>query len=137
MSASSRLADARLLWEQGRKEGAFLSLLVALAATARRRFPDFKDREAFERFIASSYPMILSVEYRGHVEPVEHILYKWFRCELVHEGGLPFDIAIMKDTEPHVLSVRAGGGPKFVLKLSESWFWHLFAAVDKAPENAS
>lgn len=68
--------------------------------------------------------------------PIEHIFYKWFRCELVHEGGLPIDIEFMPDDKPGLLSVRAGGSPDFVLKVSEGWFHHLISAVIVAPENA-
>ncbi len=139
MGIRTRIEDAMLLWESGRYEGAFLSALVAVAATARRRSPDRKavgDREAFEQFLASAHSMRLSVEYRGEVHPIERIFYKWLRCELVHEGGLPIDIQFMPDDGPG-LAVRAGGAPEFVLKLSNGWFQHLIGAVVKAHENAN
>lgn len=139
MSIRARLDDAATLWTAGRREGAFLIALVAVAATARRRFPDRKsvgDRVAFEAFLKAVCRVRLSVEFRGEVRPLEHVLYKWLRCELVHEGAMPCDIQFMPDTEPGVLSVRAGGSPEFVLKLSESWFGHLIEAVRAAPENA-
>jgi len=126
------------LWENGRQEGAFLSALVAVAATSRRRFPNRKvvsDREAFEWFVSAAHTVHLSVEYRGEVHPIEHVLYKWLRCELVHEGEVPFDIAFMPDDYPGSLSVRAGGVPEFVLKFSHGWLHHLVGAVVAAPEN--
>ena len=138
MSLHDRVGDALLLWESGRREGAFLTALVAVAATARKRFPDRKaigDRDAFERFLQSAHSVRLSVEYRGECQSIEHIFYKWFRCQLVHEGGLPIDIEFMMD-EPASLSVRAGGAPEFILKVSEGWFHHLVVAVVEAPENA-
>lgn len=138
MSLETRVADARFLWANGRREGALLNAVIAVAATARRRFPDRKavgDREAFERFLEAVQSVRMSVEYRGACEPIEHILYKWLRCELVHEGGLPVDIEFVQG-DPDVLSVRAGGKPDFVLRLSESWFDHLIGAVVSAPENA-
>jgi hypothetical protein len=95
MSIRARVEDALLLWESGRREGAFLSALVAVAATSRQRFPDRKavgDREAFERSVSAAHSVRLSVEYRGEVHPIEHVLYKWLRCELVHEGEVPVDI---------------------------------------------
>lgn len=138
MSVAARIEDALLLWDSGRREGAFLMALIAVAATSRRRFSDRKavgDREAFERFVKSAHQVLLSVEYRGEVHSIEHVFYKWFRCELVHEGGLPMDIEFMPDDEPGILSVRAGGAPEFVLKVSEGWFHHLVSAVVTAPEN--
>lgn len=139
MSIPVRVEDALLLWKHDRLEGAFLNALIAVAATSRRQFPDHKtvsDREAFERFLASAHRVRLSVEYRGECYPVEHIFYKWFRCELVHEGGLPIDIEFMPDSEPGTLSVRAGGAPEYVLKVSHGWFHHLINAVVRAPVNA-
>ena len=128
-----------LLWEQGRLEGTFLCALVAVAASARRQYPNRKtvgDREAFERFLINTHPVRLSVEYRGECQPIEHILYKWCRCELVHEGGIPVDIEFMPDSEPGLLSIRAGGAPEYVLQLSHGWFHHLIGAVVNAPVNA-
>jgi hypothetical protein len=140
MSIRARVEDAMFLWGNGRQEGAFLSALVAVAATSRRRFPDRKavsDREAFERFISAAHTVRLSVEYRGEVHPIEHVLYKWLRCELVHEGEVPVDIAFMPDHDPGALSVRAGGAPEFVLMLSHGWLQHLVGAVVGAPENGT
>ena len=88
MSVRARVEDAQLLWTNGRREGAFLTALIAVAATSRKRFPDRKsvtDREAFERFLEAAHSVRLSVEYRGECHPIEHVFYKWFRCELVHE----------------------------------------------------
>jgi hypothetical protein len=139
MSVRTRVEDALLLWNNGRKEGAFLSALVAVAATSRRRFPDRKavgDREAFVRFLEAAHTVRISVEYRGECLPVEQIFYKWFRCQLVHEGGLPVDIEFMPDSVPGTVSVRAGGAPEYLLKVSDGWFDHMVGAVALAPENA-
>jgi hypothetical protein len=140
MSLRERVEDALFLWKNGRREGAFLLALIAVAATARKRFPDRKlggDRYAFERFLQSAHSVRLRVEYRGECREIEHIFYKWFRCELVHEGGLPIDIKFMPDDEPGALSVRAGGAPEFILRVSEGWFHHLIGAVMRAPENGT
>jgi hypothetical protein len=138
MSIEARIEDALLLWKTGRREGAFLAALVAVAATSRKRFSDRKrvtDRNAFERFLQAAHSIRLSVEYHGECQPIEHIFYKWIRCELVHEGGWPVDIEFFTLEEPGCLSARAGGKPEFVLKLSTSWFQHLIDAVTTAPEN--
>jgi hypothetical protein len=64
---------------------------------------------AFERFLeaAHSVSALRQEDYRGECHPIEHILYKWFRCELVHEGSLPIDVESMPDDGPGALSVRA------------------------------
>jgi len=72
----SRIDDAILLWDKGRQEGAFLSALIAVAATARRRYPKAKDREVFEQFVKDSHTVRLSVEYRSECHRIEHVFYK-------------------------------------------------------------
>ncbi len=67
----------------------------------------------------------MSVEYRGDIWPIERVFYKWARCELVHQGGLPVDIRFKDDAAPGELSVRAGGSPNYVLLVSPGWFDHL------------
>jgi hypothetical protein len=132
----ARIDDAIFLWDRGRQEGAFLSVLIAVAATARRRYPKMKDREAFEQFLRDSHSVTLSVEYRGECRPIERVFYKWMRCQLVHEGGIPVDIEFMQDVEPGSMSVRAGGAPEFILKIGTGWFQHMIGSVVRAPESA-
>jgi|ERR1051326_1828011 hypothetical protein len=130
MGIADRLVDAQLLWQAGRVEGAFLSVLVAVAAAARMTFPAEKsDRLAFEQFVSSASRVKISAEFRGKLEPIEHIIYVWLRCNLVHEATIPFDIQLVEDPEPGVLWIQAGGGPGNTLKLSFSWFYHLFRSA--------
>ena len=136
MSIRSRIDDAKVLWESNRLEGAFLLALVAVAATARRQSPNQKgDKQVFEDFLRQGLFERLSVEYRGDLHPVYHIFYKWFRCELVHEGSLPVDVEFMPDPEPGMLSIRAGGAPEYVLKVSRGWFQELVHVVTTAEVN--
>ena len=132
----SRIDDAILLWKEGRQEGAFLSALIAVAATARKRYPKTNDRECFEKFLEDSHTVRLSVEYHGECYHIEHIFYKWLRCQLVHEGGIPLDIQFMEEMQNGAMSVRAGGAPGFVLKIGRGWFHHMIGSVIQAPENA-
>jgi hypothetical protein len=100
--------------------------LVAVAARARQDHPKpISDRDAFERFIRLRFSIRLSVEFRGTLTPWETVLYKWMRCELVHEGGLPVDLRFMDDVEADALVVRAGGAPNHVLLVSPGWFHQL------------
>jgi hypothetical protein len=135
MSIRRRVEDAILLYREERYEGAFLNILVAIAASARREIPNRKigDRDCFEQFLEKRWRGILKVEYRGECHPIPHIFYKWFRCELLHEGGLPVDIEFIKSQS---MSVRAGGAPEFVLKISHGWFHWLLQSVIQAPRNA-
>lgn len=127
-SIRERVEDATLLWNAERREGAFLIALVAVAARARREYPrPLGDRDAFERFIESRFRPRISVEFRGELRPLEQVFYKWMRCELVHDGGLPVDLRFNENAEPDELSVRAGGAPNYVLLISPGWFDQLIA----------
>jgi hypothetical protein len=131
----NRVEDAKLLWASGRHEGAFLVALIAVAATARRRYPALRDRERFEAFLFDCHAVRMTIEYRGKLHSIERILYKWLRCELVHEGTLPIDIQLMPESEPGSMSVRAGGEPEYLLKIGEGWFGHMISSVLNAPEH--
>lgn len=55
MSVRDRLEDAYILYQNGRKEGALFSTIIAVAATSRKRHPRKKvkeDSKAFKMFIS-------------------------------------------------------------------------------------
>jgi hypothetical protein len=131
----NRIEDALILWEKGRWEGAFLCVLIAVAATAYKRYPKEKDRDAFEKLICDSLKGVLAIEYRGECRPIEQIFYKWLRCKIVHEGGIPVDIQFMEEKQMGTMSFRAGGAPDYVLKIGIGWFFHLVSIVTQASEN--
>lgn len=55
MGVTERVDDARFLWAAGRREGALLCVLTAVAASARRTFPNVKgDRAVFVRYLQDS-----------------------------------------------------------------------------------
>jgi hypothetical protein len=135
MSIRNRLEDAQYMWEAGRLEGAFVSVLIAVAATSKLVFPKRGDKEAFEGFLSQGWFQRISVEYRGEVHPVYHIFYKWIRCELIHEGTIPVDVRFVEDPEQGVLGIRAGGAPEYVLEVSKGWYFELMATVLEADVN--
>lgn len=133
MSIRSQVEDAKFLYENARYEGAFLIILAAVAATARIESGNIQgDRNQFEHFLNTRWRGVVGVEYRGECHPIATIFYKWFRCELVHAGGLPVDIELI-DTEK--MSLRAGGYPEYVLKISRGWFHWLVQSVNQSPCN--
>ena len=138
MSIVDRLADADLLWRYGRREGALLIVLVAVAATAQRTFPGIKgDRAAFEAFMRTTNDWTIAVEHRGEAVDIDHLFYKWMRCELVHKGSLPPDVRIDENfPDPMACGVRAGGEPEYTVLLSPGWYSFLTSAVCMAPVNA-
>jgi hypothetical protein len=138
VSIADRLADADLLWREGHREGALLSVLVAVSATARRTFPDVAgDRDAFVKFMKTTHGWTMSVEHRGEQVDMDLLFYKWLRCELVHVGELPTDIRIDDAfSDPTACSVRAGGAPGYAVLLSPGWYQFLVDGVVGAPANS-
>jgi hypothetical protein len=135
MGIRSRVEDAELLWREGRAEAALLMALVAASATARRKYPNDKDGEGFERLLLDARQWRLSLEFRGTQVPVERLLWKWLRCELVHEAGLPVDVSLTPAAPTPDLSARAGGAPNYELRLSEAWLHHVLDVVVYDPIN--
>ena len=138
MSVKDRLEDARILYANGRKEGALLSVLVAVAATSRKRYPKgtMKDSDAFTKFVGEEMRTItgcgenLNIQFRGNMMPLQDLLYKYMRCELAHEAELPEDIIF----EPG-RSLRVEVTDKQVI-FSDRLLEGLSRAVAMAPENA-
>jgi hypothetical protein len=122
MSIRARIEDATILYTIGRPQAALLCVLTAVAATSRRRRPNttrsdrdppkkMGDGEAFEAFLSDEMPRICNVvnyciEFRGQTHRIEHVWYKWLRCELAHEASLPTDIDFVSDSTPGVTRAR-------------------------------
>lgn len=132
MGAPDRIEDARFLWDQGRRGSGLLLACAAVAAQARREYPKAGDGEGFRRLIRESLSFELSVEFRGEQRPIEQLLYKWVRCELMHTAAVPLDIEI-DDELGDGLALRAGGAPEYVVKLSPGWFDFLLSVATKTP----
>lgn len=117
MSVREQIEDAAFLAEHGRYIGALTNLMLAVAASSRKSFPKgtmsvenprekMGDREAFTLFLGGRIRKILfgdfggpeagnsgiSMSFRGRQHDVAFILYKFYRCELVHDGELPEDV---------------------------------------------
>jgi len=149
MSIRDRCDDAAVLWEQKRYEGALLSLLVGIAATSRKRYPQetgLGDRVAFTKFlkeeilvltqggaenISIHLPQANPKYYPTKTVPLEDIFYTYIRCTMAHEGGLP-------------KYIQFTGGPSSgfqidtnndTLKMSRSFIEHLNRVIIYAPEN--
>ncbi len=131
------MVDAQILSDHCRYEGALLVALLAVQATARKAHPRKRDREAFEEFLRGAHTTSVSVEYRGSLVDVDHLFWKWLRCELVHTGSLPVDLRIdCGFADPGHLVIRAGGHPDFTVLITPGWFRLFIRAVIEAPVNA-
>jgi hypothetical protein len=161
MSVRERIEDAKLLWDAGRKEGAFVQILVAVASTARKRHPKppkgskpvpeerrprpgeyATDAKAFKAFILDEMDKItggpkygVALPFQGKDKvPLEEILYTHLRCHMVHEGATPPSITFTE----HIIHE---GKSRSILRLTdplgfpEFWMWNMARAVAQAPEN--
>src|SRR4051794_7506259 len=98
MSVTDRIDDARILYSQGRPQGSLLAVLIAVTATARKRFPPtapsrndpakpMGDVEAFTTFLHEELgkmgvPVDRPLQYRGRSTALEMLLYRFVRNEL-------------------------------------------------------
>ena len=147
MSISDRLADSRLLYSQGRRDGALLSVLVAVAATSRRRYPQpVKDGDAFSQFIADEMLVVTGgaienvnvkvpgadpEKYQDQMMPLGVCLYKFVRCQLAHEGTMPNSVEFIEGGSDYS-SIQV---TESALRLSEDHMVRLGRTVEFAPEN--
>ncbi len=148
MSIIERLQDAQFLYANGRRDGALLSVLVAVAATSRRRYPStrYSDREAFTQFLAEEMTVVTlggpkqfivrvpgadTGKHPDEKMPLGECLYEFVRCNLAHEAMLPDNVEF-ESAEPGVLSVQITDK---VIRLSDTFMDGLGRAVEYAPEN--
>jgi hypothetical protein len=160
MSIKGQVEDAIYLAKDGRFAGVLTTLMLAVAASSRKVFPDgtsslkkpkepMRDNEAFTLFLGGRIKTLLFREYEDdwingsgvmvrfkekHYD-IAYILYKFYRCELVHNGELPEDIefAPSQRAETSGLSVSINSGDKMVLDYG--WLDLLIKAVVEAECN--
>lgn len=143
----ARIEDAGVLADSGRFEGALLMLLVAVAATARKRYPlgtpsarrpkqKMGDREAFILFLRDEMWRLVRehsdvVLFRGRKRPIEDFLYEFLRCELVHNAIVPGDLQPLRTEDLLTFDLPDGsrvGFSKLLLARLNDVIW-------RAPEN--
>ena len=170
MSISQQVDDAKFLAQNNRHLGALTTLMLAVAASSRLCFPKgtksidnpteiMGDREAFTQFLGGRIKTILftdpsrpqsgpqygtsgiSVSFKGKQYDVAFLLYKYYRCELVHEAELPQDVEFIPPDPSHFgvpigrgqLGVTISGGDKLVFDYG--FIDLLVKAVVEAPCN--
>lgn len=149
MSIKERIKDAEILWQVGRKEGAWILALVATAATSRKRYPKktsgLMDGEAFKSFIRGYVPTIIygkpspdgfDAQIIFDKTSFEEIMYKHLRCYLLHEGKLS-DLVTFSESKSIDGKLTANlhvGNP---IELPDFMVQNLIKVVKEAPENAS
>lgn len=165
MSIRSNVEDAVFLFNNGRPLGALSLILIAVAASSRKRLPkgtqsiespvDEKgnkrimgDGECFRQFLGGRIKNLLFsagnendisfksgwvVEFKDKEWDLTEVLYKQFRCELIHNSDLPEDFRFIDDNE-RGMSV---GTTADYFTLNYGWLDLLIRAVVDADCNAS
>ncbi len=142
MSIKERIKDADILFKIGRKEGALLLVLVTIAATSRKRYPETKiksDGQAFKKFVSEEMSKYapgwkedskVQIKFRGRPLWMPHELYKYVRCNLAHEAELPEFVSFKGEKGFNVTVLN-----NEQLIISDAIFHYLKKIVIEAPEN--
>lgn len=141
MSIRTRIEDADLLFQHGRKEGALLLVIIAVAATSRKRYPKKKydDNVAFKDFVSEEMSKYapgwkkdtkVDINFQGKPLWMPKILYEFIRCNLAHEAELPIFISF-EDGKGFNVSVINNKQ----LVIGNGIFHYLKKIVIEAPEN--
>lgn len=140
-----RIHEASVAFNQGYKESALISLLIAMAATARKRYPkaQYGDQAAFTKFIQDemlrgnflgpSLEVCLSLVWMGNPTPLEKIIYD-VRCNMVHEAGLHPQVVYDFNQDPHNFVLRIDEKGRFVFQ--DSLLDYILRCLHNVPENA-
>ncbi len=147
MSIRQRVLDAEVLWNANNKEGAWISAMIATAATARKRYPKpLSDSKCFRQYIQDITFTIISGEPKPRnlqngkfqvnfgEKPFEDVLYKDYRCMWIHEATL--NEAGLSETkfDGNTLIETLVVGKNTMLP--NHWVLNILNAIRWSPENA-
>lgn len=148
MSIADRLDDARLLYEHGRFEGAFMSVLSAAAGTSSLRFPKgtrsfadatkgMPDNERFTRFLEGTPPIAGAlVRFDRECTSVASILYKFLRCTLMHGGRVHRRVQLSEGSSEFEARIDCETAAPNVI-ITHPIIMMLAHAIATCPENGS
>jgi hypothetical protein len=143
MSIRKRIDEAQLLAANGYDEAALIIALVALAGSSRLAYPKSvikNDGEAFITYLdrriletlahgpAAAGSVFLSVAYKSKDLSIGRILYKQYRCNLMHEAELPADVSLDSSENSLFLTVSDDS-----LVLGRGWLLLLMDIVINDP----
>ena len=145
MSVADEVRNAKLLYKAGAPVGALTSLLIAVAGTSRKRYPQSmcsSDGVAFKRFLhdemvsgrffGPDIEAAISIPWKGVPTPFEDIL-SGVRCSLLHEAGLGGDVVRDPTVDPKSLVLRISDEGEFVFQ--DTLLKNLQVCVQNAKEN--
>ncbi|MFH1537307.1 MAG: hypothetical protein ABID45_04925 [Patescibacteria group bacterium] len=139
-----RLHASEILKQHKKDEDALILLLVAVAGISRKLYPssEHNDSDAFPWTLArlvrpytnihvktNLWPLLgIGISYEGKTQALEKVIYKAFRCNLIHEAELSADSQIIPGNRL-TLVVNTPDGK--AITLTKRWFEVLEEAVKK------
>src|SRR4030095_3930081 len=149
MSVTDRIDDARVLYSQGRRHGSLLSVLIAVTATARKRFPPntpsrteptkpMGDIEAFTTFLHEELAKLnvrldRPLQYHGRSTTLEMLLYRLVRNELAPRQESQLEVQFHPASGD---AVEIDGADDHLM-ISDNLLDRLGRTVTQAPENTA
>src|SRR5688572_5564429 len=147
MSVTDRIDDARILYANGHRNGSLLAVLIAVTATARKRFPPttpsrtdptkpMGDVEAFTTFLHEELgrmgvPVDAALSYRGRAITLGMLLYRFVRNELAPKPEQQIEVQFHPATGDAVDIAMVDDQ----LTVSDNLLDRLGRTVTQAPEN--
>jgi hypothetical protein len=141
MAISDRVKEAIDKLHQNDPINALIQISIAIDATGKKAYPGKKTSYRCKQFIKDNQGFIFRVsfgklEIRGPIildtvagkKSFEQVLYDLIRCSLLHEGELPKEVTIVKESN---FGVTTDG--KVII--SEKVIWGLILAVIGAAVN--
>lgn len=152
--------DADTLIEQGRYKSALLLLLTAIDGSAKKKYPEgtksisfpkdiMRNKERYKRFLGVRIRQVMGMHlsedaynyeklpsFVDGVDSPEDIIYKQFRCDLVHEGKIEDEYYYVYDEDSlsQILKFQFSDGK---IKFSSGFLRLLKDVIALAPVNAS
>ncbi|SDP33359.1 hypothetical protein SAMN05428975_1187 [Mucilaginibacter sp. OK268] len=126
MNIKQLITDAEFLYLHQHYYGALALSMVVIGASSRKTYPSgtasiatppgrMNDKEAFQTFLTDNWKGLkpkLEVDGKGY--SMAEILYKFYRCNIVHEGALPPEFSFT-DQGDESLTITTGGGSPFTI----------------------
>jgi hypothetical protein len=142
MSILKRIKKAEADYAIGDYENALIQALIAVDGTSRKRYPTLGNKDRFEKLLAEDFgPNIgenfgirggyIAISYQGEMHKIEHIMYKFLRCSLLHEAAAPPDIEFVSPTVGITFGPRGDS-----LIMNYGLIQTLIRVVKNAPENS-
>ncbi len=129
-----KLDDAIFLWQNERRESAFLLVLICLIDLSIKRYPDENEvKEAFLKMF-KDFKTNFYLEYRGEQVAIESIFFKYVKNKIDRERKYSFSLEFINDKDVEKILIIDGLHPEYILRIGVSWFSYLVHTIIDSQE---